>query len=467
MGKAAFQHLCDIDSITSYVDTALIVGEIYTYKVSTIAGENESSKSDTMNIITEFPGVMNVNAIPITDVIMKINWLLPESFGTIYQIDGLVLERKSGQSGYIQLKTVSATDTTAIDSTINLSETYQYQIAAYNHINNSTKSESNANSSAFPAPTNLTATAIDDQSIKLTWQDNCSFESGYRIERDDGSGYKQVGEVTVDTEEYTDIGLTYGVNYSYRLKAYTERNESNTSDIATHKMIIPNPSNIGVRNNNDNTIKIDWIDNCVFESGFRLERNSGSGFEQIAELLSDVIEYVDTGLLNNLIYAYRVKAFTNNNESDYSPFSNGIDMTLLQPSNLEIERIDETTLELSWQDNSDWEEGYLVEWKTQDGNWNEFTSLDANTNSQQFNGLVENKVYYYRVFSTSQYGNSGYSDTTLSKGSYIALEDIDGNTYKAVRIFDQIWMAENLKVSQYQNGDEIECVIDSGPYVLI
>ncbi len=35
------------------------------------------------------------------------------------------------------------------------------------------------------------------------------------------------------------------------------------------------------------------------------------------------------------------------------------------------------------------------------------------------------------------------------------LEDIDGNTYKTVRIGDQVWMAENLKAKRYQNETDI------------
>lgn len=36
-----------------------------------------------------------------------------------------------------------------------------------------------------------------------------------------------------------------------------------------------------------------------------------------------------------------------------------------------------------------------------------------------------------------------------------SVTDIDGNVYKTIRVGSQVWMAENLKVNHYQNGDAI------------
>lgn len=42
--------------------------------------------------------------------------------------------------------------------------------------------------------------------------------------------------------------------------------------------------------------------------------------------------------------------------------------------------------------------------------------------------------------------------------------DIDDNTYKTVKIGDQVWMAENLKVTRYRNGDAIPHVKDNATW---
>ncbi len=58
-------------------------------------------------------------------------------------------------------------------------------------------------------------------------------------------------------------------------------------------------------------------------------------------------------------------------------------------------------------------------------------------------------------------GSSFEVKATGDAATVITVTDIDGNTYKAVTIGTQVWMAENLKVTKYPNGDAIPLVEDN------
>ena len=48
-----------------------------------------------------------------------------------------------------------------------------------------------------------------------------------------------------------------------------------------------------------------------------------------------------------------------------------------------------------------------------------------------------------------------------SSKNYGSVTDFDGNTYKTIKIGDQVWMAENLRVTHYRNGDAIPNIKDT------
>ncbi len=77
--------------------------------------------------------------------------------------------------------------------------------------------------------------------------------------------------------------------------------------------------------------------------------------------------------------------------------------------------------------------------------------------SSSLTGLIEETTYYVKAFATNSegtsYGDEENFETDVSPVGTVT--DYDGNLYQTVQIGDQIWMAENLKVTHYPNGTTI------------
>lgn len=75
-------------------------------------------------------------------------------------------------------------------------------------------------------------------------------------------------------------------------------------------------------------------------------------------------------------------------------------------------------------------------------------------------GLTSGTIYYVRAYATNTAG-TGYGDDLSFKTSQEtgSVTDIDGNVYPTIKIGNQWWMAENLKVTHYSNGDVVPSII--------
>jgi uncharacterized protein (TIGR02145 family) len=77
--------------------------------------------------------------------------------------------------------------------------------------------------------------------------------------------------------------------------------------------------------------------------------------------------------------------------------------------------------------------------------------------------LIPGTLYYARAYATNAAGTA--YGTQLSFTTVAAsVTDIDGNVYNAVKIGNQVWMKENLKVSRYRNGTAIPSGLTSAAW---
>jgi subtilisin family serine protease len=180
------------------------------------------------------------------------------------------------------------------------------------------------------APSGLTATAVSSSRIDLSWSDNSTNESGFKIERCTGSpcsnAFAQIATVGVGITAYSNTGLQASSTYTYRVHAHNAGGESSYSneDFATTQAELPPaaPNDLAAGAVSSSRIDLNWSDNSSNEAGFRIERCPGSPcsdvFAQIATVGAGVIAYSNTGLQAATTYSYRVVAHNAGGDSSYS-----------------------------------------------------------------------------------------------------------------------------------------------------
>jgi uncharacterized delta-60 repeat protein len=273
---------------------------------------------------------------------------------------------------------------------------------------------------------------IDNQNVLIGGQ----FTSVNNVQVD---GFAKVGlNGSVDTEfsyQFTKIGnytapFVQGMQYigSDTLLVYggfASVENTDVYSIAIINLLAPlAPSNLVAQFNFSTGVTLSWIDNSSKETGFEVYRSvDGINFSLIGSVNSNVSSYVDTSVELNKEYTYKVRAINNDLYSGDSN-SNTLHIDdLVTPSNLSSDFDFVIGLQLSWDDNSTFEDSVEVYKSIDSLSFVLVESLSPNTTTLVDSDVELNTKYFYKIRLKAGIFESIFSETlvvTIPESAFLA-----------------------------------------------
>jgi RHS repeat-associated protein len=316
-------------------------------------------------------------------------------------------------------------------------------------------------------PWNLTATAVSQSRINLTWtiswdpQENPNY--GTRIQRWTSGNPSAPVYVGFGTS-FGNTGLSAGTTYSYCAEkgvistvdgevTFSPLGSCSNPQSATTWSIPAAPSGLSAAAVSGTQINIAWTDNSNNETEFRIERKTGSAgtYAQITTVGANVTAYSNTGLANGTTYFYRVRASNSVGNSAYSNQANATTQSLPgAPTGLTASAVSNTEITLNWTDASTNETGFRIERKTgAGGTYGEIALVGVNATSYNNTGLASGVEYYYRIRATNNVGDSGYSNeasattSTQLQAYYVFTDHLNTPRLITNQVGQPVWKWDN------------------------
>lgn len=271
--------------------------------------------------------------------------------------------------------------------------------------------------SAPAAPSALSAANYPVNQVRLTWTDNSSDESGFKVERapQGSSTWTLIGSPAANATSFTDPAPLCGQTNRYRIQAFSGNGKSAyTAETTVIPCMPAAPTLTAATPKAVNAVDLTWTDNSNNEDGFRVERspNGSSGWATVATLAANTVSYRDVGATCGSTVYYRVVAYNISGEG-VSGNSSGINPCNMQsPTGLSGTVVSMARITLTWTDNAVNETGYKVERKLNSGGtWQQVTLTAANAAGYSDDSLECSTAYDFRVRATNAVGDAPYSAT--------------------------------------------------------
>ncbi len=326
--------------------------------------------------------------------------------------------------------------------------TYQVRVRAYNAAGPSAWTPPVTVTivpTSVPAdPSNLTANLIlPGPQVEMTWQDNADNEDGFLRQRrqqlpdESWSEWGASKRIRPYVDMDIDTELPGDGTYQYRVRAYNTLGPSNwappvkirvdtappqaPADLQAQRVpVAPSGKPIPPRDN----VQLTWTDSADSESGYVLQRrtrsNDGSwpdAWTTICFLGADTEDYVDEGLPADGQYQYRIRAHNVAGPSSWAdPAKLWVCSTVpADPTDVAAALLEGGQVRITWTDNADNNEGYLIQRRQQngDGSWPEWATLERLSNQPHAESYTDTTVtldatYQYRVRAYNYLGPSNW-----------------------------------------------------------
>ncbi|WP_169978968.1 fibronectin type III domain-containing protein [Tautonia rosea] len=273
-----------------------------------------------------------------------------------------------------------------------------------------------ASTNLINSPSNLTALVQSTSRINLSWTDNATNETGYRVERStDGTNWTVLtSSLPAGSTSYSDTTTAAGTAYSYRVQAFNASVTSDYSNTASATTVTVAPSGLAASAVSSSRINLSWND-VAGETSYRIERSTnGTTWTLAGTTDAGVTTFSDTGRASNTTYLYRVQAL---NAGGASAFSSTASATTLDapslpnsPTGLTASATSNRVV-LNWND-VEGETGYRIERSSNGGKgWSTVGQTSSDVTTYTDSSVSARKTYLYRVYAFNDAGESPASGT--------------------------------------------------------
>jgi alpha-tubulin suppressor-like RCC1 family protein len=337
------------------------------------------------------------------------------SWNNLSNETGFYIERSTDNVNYALLVTLDANTISYSDITVFPGNVYYYRVRGYNSFGNGPYY--NSVTPVLSPPSVLTLTVVSSSQINLSWRDNSPDEAEFQIERKiSGTAYSQLATVDSNITTYSDMTVSIGNVYYYRVRVVNAFVNSNYSNEATPVLSAPSLLTLNVISSTQ--INLSWKDNSPDEAGFQIERSALTNTNYallvtVGPASGGITSFSDTTVISGTIYYYRIRAF---NVFTNSVYSNEVTPRLPYVPVLAFpDVISSSRIDLSWVYNisETQDAGFIIERKTPGTSYSQLVTVgqDITTYSDITSvSFAPNTAYYYRVEAYNAFTVSAYSN---------------------------------------------------------